>query len=51
MERVRRQIAEWTLAGLPQSPAARAASVIAIAVVPGAWALWLAWRLLRARAV
>jgi hypothetical protein len=51
MERVRRQIAEWTLDGLPQSPAARTASVIAIAIVPGAWAVWLAWRLLRARAV
>jgi hypothetical protein len=47
MERVRRQIAEWTLQGLPESPAARAASVFAIAVVPGAWAIWLAWRLLR----
>ena len=49
MARVRRQIAEWTLAGLPESPTARAASVLAIAVVPGAWALWLAWRLLRGR--
>jgi hypothetical protein len=49
MARVRRQIAEWTLEGLPHSPAARAASVIAIALVPGAWAVWIAWRLLRAR--
>lgn len=47
MERVRRQIAEWTLQGLPESPTARAASVFAIAVVPGAWAVWLAWRLVR----
>jgi hypothetical protein len=50
MARVRRQIAEWTLEGLPQSPTARAASVIALALVPGAWAVWIAWRLLRARA-
>jgi hypothetical protein len=50
MERFRRQIAEWTLDGLPESPTARAASVLAIVVVPGAWALWLAWRMLRARA-
>jgi hypothetical protein len=49
MEQVRQQIAEWTLQGLPQSPTARAASVFAIAVVPGAWAVWLAWRLVRSR--
>jgi hypothetical protein len=49
MARVRRRIAAWTLEGLPESPTARAASVIAIAVVPGAWAVWLAWRLLRGR--
>ena len=49
MARVRRQIAEWTLEGLPDSPVARTASVLAIALVPGAWAVWIAWRLLRGR--
>ncbi len=49
MDRLRQQIVQWTLQGLPQSPAARAASVLAIAVLPGAWAVWVAWRLVRSR--
>lgn len=51
MDQVRQQIAQWTMQGLPESPAARAASLFAIAVVPGAWAVWLAWRVVRSRLV
>lgn len=50
MERLKRQLAQWINDGLPASPAARGAGLIAIAVVPGAWAVWLVWRLLRWRA-
>jgi hypothetical protein len=49
MDQVRQQIVQWTMQGLPEAPAARAASVFAIAVVPGAWAVWLAWRPVRSR--
>jgi len=49
MDWLRQQMVQWTLQGLPQSPAARAASVLAIAVLPGAWAVWIAWRLVRSR--
>jgi hypothetical protein len=50
MERVKRQIAKWAQSEVPASPAARAAGVVAIVFIPGAWAVWLAWRLLRNRA-
>ena len=50
MNRIRQQIAKWAQLEAGASPAARVAGAIAIAVVPGAWAVWLAWRLLRMRA-
>jgi len=40
----------WTAAGAPHALVIRAAGVAAVVIVPGAWALWLAWRVLRARA-
>lgn len=49
MERVKRQIARWAQCEASASPAARAAGVAAIVLVPGAWAVWLAWRLLCSR--
>jgi hypothetical protein len=49
MERVRQQIAKWAQYDMPASPAARAAGLVAIVVIPGAWAVWLAWRLIRGR--
>jgi hypothetical protein len=49
MERVRQQIARWAQYEASASPAARAAGVAAIVLVPGAWAVWVAWRLLRSR--
>ena len=51
MERVRQQIVKWAQDDAPASPAARAAGVIAIVVIPGAWAVWLAWRVIRNRIV
>ncbi|HSD44566.1 MAG TPA: hypothetical protein VLD36_22210 [Burkholderiales bacterium] len=51
MERVKQQIVKWAQDDAPASPAARAAGVIAIVVIPGAWAVWLAWRLIRSRVV
>lgn len=50
MKRIKRQMRAWTAPGAPQALVIRAAGVAAIVIVPGAWALWLAWRVLRSRA-
>lgn len=48
MDRIKRQLGLW--ADMPPAElAARAAGVVVIAVVPGALAVWLAYRLIRAR--
>jgi hypothetical protein len=49
MERIKRRVAKWTEGRAPAELAARAVGVVAIAVVPGAWVVWFAWRLLRPR--
>ena len=50
MERIKRQITRWADGRPPAELAARAAGAVAIAVVPGALAVWIAYRLIRARA-
>jgi hypothetical protein len=48
MEHIRRHLARW--AELPPATlAARAAGAVVIAVVPGALAVWVAYRLIRSR--
>jgi hypothetical protein len=47
MERIKRQIARWAEGRPPAELAARAAGAVAIAVVPGALAVWIAYRLIR----
>jgi hypothetical protein len=47
MERIKRQITRWVEGRPPAELAARAAGVVVIAVVPGALALWLAYRIIR----
>jgi hypothetical protein len=47
MERIRQQITRWMDGRPPAELAARAAGVVVIAVVPGALAVWLAYRLIR----
>jgi hypothetical protein len=48
MDRIKRQLSRW--ADVPPAVlAARAAEVVLIAVVPGGFAVWLAYRLIRAR--
>jgi len=49
MERIRQELARWT-EGPPAAIAFRAASALVIAVVPGAFAVWVAYRIIRARA-
>jgi hypothetical protein len=50
MDRIRREITRWAQGREPAELAARAAGVVVIAVVPGALAVWIAYRLIRARA-
>lgn len=48
MDRIKRQLSRW--ADVPPALfAARAAEVVLIAVVPGGFVMWLAYRLIRAR--
>jgi len=47
MERIRQQITRWVDGRPPAELAARAAGAVVIAVVPGAFAVWLAYRLIR----
>jgi hypothetical protein len=49
MERIKRHLARWADGRPPAELAARAAGVVVIAVVPGAFAVWLAYRILRGR--
>lgn len=49
MERIRRHLERWA-AVPPATLAARAAGALVIAFVPGAFTVWLAYRLIRARA-
>lgn len=49
MERIKERVTKWTEGRAPAEIAALTASVIVIAVVPGAWVVWLAWRFLRRR--
>jgi hypothetical protein len=49
MERIKRQITRWAEGRAPAEIAARAAGAVVIAVVPGALAVWVAYRLIRAR--
>lgn len=50
MERIRRQITRWADGRSPAELAGLAAGAIVIAVVPGAFTVWLAYRIIRARA-
>jgi hypothetical protein len=47
MDRIKRQISQWVEGRPPAELAARAAGAIVIAVVPGALAVWVAYRLIR----
>jgi len=47
MERIRRELARWADGRPPAELAVRAAGAVAIAVVPGALAVWVAYRLIR----
>jgi len=47
MERIRQQIARWAEGRSTAELAAHAAGAVAIAVVPGALAVWVAYRLIR----
>jgi hypothetical protein len=49
MERIRQELARWT-EGPPALLAFRAAGALVIAIVPGAFTVWLAYRIIRARA-
>jgi molecular chaperone DnaK (HSP70) len=49
MERIRQEITRWAEGRSATELAARAAGVVVIAVVPGALAAWVAYRLIRAR--
>jgi hypothetical protein len=49
MARIKRQITDWLEGRPPAELAARAAGVVVIAVVPGALAAYIAYRLIRAR--
>jgi len=49
MERIKRQITRWIEGRSRAELAAHAAGVVVIAVVPGALAAWVAYRLIRAR--
>jgi hypothetical protein len=49
MARIKRQITGWLEGRPPAELAARAAGVVVIAVVPGALAAWIAYRLIRTR--
>ena len=47
MDRIKRQITRWVDGRPTAELAARAAGAVAIAVVPGALAVWIAYRLIR----
>ena len=47
MDRIREQITRWLDGRPPAELAARAAAAVVIAVVPGAFTVWLAYRLIR----
>jgi hypothetical protein len=49
MERIKQRVAKWIEGRAPAEIAAATVGVVAIIVVPGAWAVWLAWRFLRPR--
>jgi len=48
VDRIKRQLSRWADVP-PAALAARAAEVVLIAIVPGGLAVWLAYRLIRAR--
>jgi hypothetical protein len=47
MDRIRQQITRWVDGRPPAELAVRAAGAVVIAVVPGALAVWVAYRLIR----
>jgi hypothetical protein len=49
MDRIKQQITRWAEGRSTAELAAHAAGVVVIAVVPGALAAWIAYRLIRAR--